>query len=98
MSWGVVTYVDRIGREFFSKGQDVVGAQHDGRVLRNRDLAALEGFYAPDFQGHLLGLTNLQLVDDRDDVRIYAFQSKDEIPIPGGAGGVAGLYRGVCVD
>src|SRR5262245_52797826 len=79
MSWGLITYVDRVGREFFVKGQDVLGVRNTmARVLRSRDLAALEGFYAPDFQGYLLGLTNLQLVDDRDDVRIYRFQSKDE--------------------
>jgi hypothetical protein len=80
VSWGVVTYVDRVGREFFSKGQDVVATLSTmARVLRSRDLATLEGFYAADFQGHLLGLNNLQLVDDRDDVRIYAFQSKDAL-------------------
>src|SRR5207245_7150173 len=50
-----------------------------GRGLRTRDLEALEGFYAPDFQGCMLGLTNLQLVDNRDGVRIYAFQSAPEV-------------------
>ena len=45
------------------------------RGLRARDLTTLEGFYAPDFQGCLLGLTNLQLTDNRDGVRIYALQS-----------------------
>jgi hypothetical protein len=81
LSWSLMTYVDRVGREFFSKGQEVVVRLNSmARVLRSRDLAALAGFYAPDFQGSLLGLTNLRLVDDRDDIRIYALQSKDEIP------------------
>src|SRR5947209_8329941 len=53
VSWGVMTYVDRVGREFFSKGQDVVVTLSTiARVLRSRDLATLEGFYAPDFQGY----------------------------------------------
>ncbi|HEY7493800.1 MAG TPA: VCBS repeat-containing protein, partial [Candidatus Tectomicrobia bacterium] len=81
LSWSVVTYVDRVGREFFSRGQAVVVTLNTiARVLHSRDLLTLEGFYASDFQGHLLGLTHLQLVDDRDGVRIYAFQSKAEIP------------------
>src|SRR5262249_47857648 len=81
VSWGLVTYVDRVGREFFCKGQDVVVTLNTiARALRSRDLATLDGFYAPDFQGRLLGLSNLQLVDDQDGVRIYAFQSKDDIP------------------
>src|SRR5215471_12400897 len=40
VSWGVVTSVDRVGREFFSKGQDVVVTLNTmARVLRSRDLA-----------------------------------------------------------
>jgi hypothetical protein len=78
--WGVVTYVDRVGWEFFSKGRDaVVTLNTVAKSLRALDLATLEGFYAPDFQGCLLGLTDLQLVNNRDGVRIYAFQFKGEI-------------------
>ncbi len=78
--WGVMTYVDRVGREFFSKGRDMVVTLNTmARGLRARDLETLEGFYAPDFQGCLLGLTNLQLVDNRDGVRIYAFHSTPEV-------------------
>jgi hypothetical protein len=80
LAWGVVTYVDRVGWEFFYKGQDVVVTLNTmARMLRVRDLAAIEGFYAPDFQGRLLGLTDLQLVDSWDSVRIYTFQSKGAI-------------------
>src|SRR5262245_41586768 len=79
--WGVVTYVDRVGWEFFSKGRDAgVTLNAMARALRAGDLATLEGFYAPDFQGRRLGLTDLHPVDNRDDVRVYALQSKGETP------------------
>src|SRR6266850_5421193 len=78
--WGVMIYVDRVGREFFSKGRDLVVTLNTmARGLRARDLTTLEGFYAPDFQGCLLGLTNLQLTDNRDGVRTYALQSTPDI-------------------
>jgi hypothetical protein len=79
LSWGVVAYVDRVGWEFFSKGRDA-GATLNAmsKALRNRDLVAVAEFYAPDFHGRRLGLNDLQLVDSRDGVRIYALQSKEE--------------------
>ena len=81
LSWGVVTYVDRVGWEFFHKGRDTVATLNTmARALRARDLTTLQEFYAPDFQGRLLGLTDLQLVDNRDDVRLYALQSRGETP------------------
>jgi ASPIC and UnbV/FG-GAP-like repeat len=79
--WGVVTYVDRVGWEFFSKGRDAgITLNTMARLLRARDLAALEGLYAPDFHGRRLGLTDLQPVDNRDGMRIYALQSQGETP------------------
>jgi len=77
LAWGTVTYVDRVGWEFFYKGQDAVATLNTmARALRAQDLASLEGLYAPDFQGRSLGLTNMRLTDTRDDVRIYALQSQ----------------------
>lgn len=80
MAWGVMAYVDRVGWEFFFKGQNAVAAlDMMAKALHHQDLAAVEDLYAPNFQGHPLGLTRLSLTDDRDGVRIYAFQSKDTI-------------------
>src|SRR5215831_2399778 len=77
LAWGTVTYVDRVGWEFFYKGRDAVATLNTmARALRARDLVRLEGLYAPDFQGRSLGLTDMQLTDTRDDVRIYTLQSK----------------------
>jgi ASPIC and UnbV/FG-GAP-like repeat len=77
LAWGTVTYLDRVGWEFFYKGRDAVATLNTmAKALRAQDLASLEGLYAPDFQGRLLGLTDVQLTDTRDDVRIYALQSK----------------------
>jgi hypothetical protein len=77
--WGAMTFVDRLGWEFFSKGRDAVLTLHMmAGGLRARDLATLQGLYAPDFRGCLLGLTDLQLMDCWDDVRLYAFRSKSE--------------------
>jgi hypothetical protein len=78
--WGVVTYIERVGWKFYSKGRDaLVTLNTIARGLHARDLATLEGFYAPDFQGYRLGLTDLQLMDHRDGVRLYAFHAKGEI-------------------
>jgi hypothetical protein len=79
--WGVMTYVDRVGREFFSKGRDTVEILNAmARGLYARDLSAFKDFYASDFRGCPLGLTDVRLVDERDAVRTYAFQS-----VPGNA-------------
>jgi hypothetical protein len=77
LSWGTVTYVERVGWEFFYKGQEAVATLNTmARALRAQDLASLEGLYTPDFQGRSLGLTAMQFTDTRDDVRIYALQPK----------------------
>jgi hypothetical protein len=77
LTWGALTYVDRIGWEFFYKGQAAVATLHTmARALRAQDLASLEDLYATDFQGHSLGLAHVQLTSTRDDVRIYALQSQ----------------------
>jgi hypothetical protein len=79
--WGMVTYVDHVGWEFFYKGRDAgITLNTMARVLRAGDLATLEGFYSPDFWGRPLGLTDLQPVEDRDGVRIYALRSQGETP------------------
>ena len=43
VSWGLVTYVDRVGREFFSKGQDVVVTLNTMARAPSRDLAPWRG-------------------------------------------------------
>jgi ASPIC and UnbV/FG-GAP-like repeat len=78
--WGVVICIERVGWKFYSKGRDaVVTLNTIASGLHARDLATLEGFYAPEFQGCPLGLTDLQLMDNRDGVRFYAFRTKGEI-------------------
>jgi hypothetical protein len=80
LAWSGVAYVDRVGWEFFSKGRDAVATLNTmARALQSRDLAVVEELYAPDFQGRRLGLTDLQLVDNQDGVRIYAFQARGAI-------------------
>jgi hypothetical protein len=77
--WGGVAYVDRVGGEFFSKGRDAGATLNTmARALRHRDLVAVAELYAPNFQGRWLGLTELQLVDSQDGVRMYALQSTGE--------------------
>lgn len=75
--WSVVLSVDWVGWNFFYKGRDAVETLAMlARGLRDQDLVTVEKFYAPDFQGRSLGLTDLQLVDNRDGVRVYALPSK----------------------
>ena len=75
--WGVMRYVDNVGWEFFHKGRDVViTLSKVAHALHERNLAGIEELYSTDFQGQSLGINQLGLKDDRDGVRIYAFQSQ----------------------
>jgi hypothetical protein len=77
--WGIVISVDRVGWKFFHQGQDAVMTLSTmAKALRTHDLGTVAELYAPDFQGYRLGLTDLQLVDSQDGVRIYTLQSKGE--------------------
>src|SRR4029450_5687244 len=43
LAWGAVTYLDRVGWEFFYKGQDAGATLNTmARALRSRDLVRLE--------------------------------------------------------
>ena len=77
IGWGVMHYVDRVGWHFFNTGKGVL-------VTLSRASAALaegrpdDALYASDFGGQALGLNERALTNDRDGVRIYAFQPSGE--------------------
>ncbi len=69
---GAATWVDRTGWKFFNTGKEVAATLTEmARTLKARDFDALAGYLDGAFQGQRLGLTELQLADDRDGVRIY---------------------------
>src|SRR5262245_14438578 len=46
LAWGVITYVERVSREFFTKGRDTVEGLHTlAPGLRAWDLTVLQDFY-----------------------------------------------------
>ena len=74
--WGSVAYIETVGWAFFNKGRDVVATLSDlAKALQARNFDAVEGLYTADFSGPQLGFSQLKLTDERDGVRIYAFQS-----------------------
>jgi hypothetical protein len=61
-----VGYVDDLGGTFFNNGKEIlVRLAQFSKKLKAKD-GTLESFYAPDFQGHRLGLTNLKEVEVKD--------------------------------
>ncbi|MDP6038121.1 MAG: CRTAC1 family protein [Candidatus Latescibacteria bacterium] len=77
--WGFVSYVDRVGWEFFNKGRDaVIVLNKIAKAMKESDLKAVETLYSSAFQGRSLGINNMQMVEERDGVRIYAFQPSGE--------------------
>lgn len=74
--WGSVAYIEKVGWAFFNKGRDVVATLSElAKALQARNFDTVEGLYTADFSGRQLGFTQLKLTDERDGVRIYAFQS-----------------------
>ena len=74
--WGAATYIERIGWRYFHTGEAaVITLRQMAAALQAQDFAAVEKLYTPDFAGRDLGLSQMQLQDDRDGVRIYAMQS-----------------------
>ncbi|MEM9597361.1 MAG: hypothetical protein AAGD06_24040, partial [Acidobacteriota bacterium] len=80
-SWGVMSYVDRKGWEFFYSGKDIletVGQMADH--LEAADTEGLSAFYAEDFQGRSLGLGTLTPQSERDGLRVASFESAAALP------------------
>ncbi len=73
---GAATWVDRTGWAFFNTGKAVAATLTEmARALGARDFDVVAGLFSSDFEGQLLGLTDLRPTDDRDGVRIYRLTS-----------------------
>ena len=74
VTWATASWVDRTGWHFFNTGKDVVTTLAQmAKALDAGDVESFGSHFAADYQGHLLGLGDLRLDDDRDGVRSYSF-------------------------
>lgn len=70
--------IERQGEQFFQTGRLLVETL--ARLIesvRGADAARLNAFYAREFSGKSLGLTNLSLQSERDGITIHTFSSSD---------------------
>src|SRR5436305_1135193 len=73
--------IDRTGWTFFNRGKAIVSTL--GRLaqaLQTKDLRATEAFYDARFSGNRLGLTNLDLAEQKDGIRKYRLRSDGNAP------------------
>jgi hypothetical protein len=76
-----VWYIDGKGLDFFNTGKSGVHLlQQMAQDLKRGDMTALEKRYATNYQGALLGLTEVVQRDDRDGIYIYSMQSAGDAP------------------
>jgi enediyne biosynthesis protein E4 len=89
-AWLSLGHFDREGRRFYSEGKGVVETlDRFAAALRNRDLAAVEGFYSPAFRGGSLGLVDLRRSEERDGIEVRRFTAEKT---------AGSLDRGAAVD
>jgi len=74
-AWAATSWVDRVGWKFFHTGEGLTKqlALFADRLAAD-DAAGLEAFYSSDFRGTPLGLTGLEVAEQRDGVRTYSFR------------------------
>ena len=91
ITWATTAWVDRTGWHFFNTGKDVVTTLAAmATALDAGDVEAFGSHFAADYQGHLLGLGDLRLDDDRDGVRNYSFAAGE----PSDLAAALGEWRG----
>ena len=75
-----VREIDRRGWAFFNHGRDAVEMLAElAAAVAARDAEAIAALYADDYRGRPLGLTDLELVDERDGVSVQRFRSADDV-------------------
>ena len=73
-TWLSLDRMEQEGRRFYQTGRTVVETLAGlGRAIQARDLAAIEGFYSPGFQGSPLGLASVQRIELRDGIETLRF-------------------------
>ena len=71
---GSVMFIDYEGGKFFNNGKQIKEELTDlAHVLRARNYAGIDSYFAADFKGSQLGLNALKPVEVRDGIRKFAF-------------------------
>ena len=74
-------YINGKGLDFFNTGKSGVQLlQNMAQDLKRNDIEALKKYYAADYSGTLLGLTEFEQIDDRDGIYISRMRSNDVAP------------------
>ena len=72
---GGAELIDARGRAFFTAGEGVERALHRAALAARRaDVSALASFFADEYSGTLLGLTDVPLADFRGGVKAFSFR------------------------
>jgi hypothetical protein len=70
-----IDHFDREGWRFFNTGKDIVTTLGSlGKAIKATDMAAIESFYARDYNGSPLGLNRLEQAEEKDGVIKYLFR------------------------
>ncbi len=76
-----MNFLENEGNAFFERGSEVVDTLNQlGKAIQARDYATVNRLYDPSFRGSSLGLTRLELAEEKDGVRRLRFGSDSADP------------------